>query len=540
MSYVVNSRGTVREADGPIGAGTGPSAGFLSRHFDELLTVLTLLFVLQTGIVPFDFQWGATEKGATGFFTTTVSHLTFPDTVANIFLYVPVGLLLHWTLSQVVRSRTLALLATIALAAVMSAGVEWVQAYSPARVSSIIDLAANIVGATLGALLSWVARGTAFKLLTAAICEARTRPLALSLKAYCLVLFFFACMPFSFSFDTLRLKKAAKAANFVPFRTAAVDAALSDDMLAEGDHNAYAHLRWQRMKRWSRWAAEAVSFAVLAWLLCAVLRRDYGFGRVPTMLLAVWLGGGCAVGLSALQLLVVSRACDVTDIVFRLLGLFAGLTVWAIASHRSGNPSWVLQSRSALRLVKAGCVAAAAYIFYTGMLPLIFDAGSGGPAASIASPNFLPFFAYFIARFDVMMIDVMEKAASYVVFSALLSFYLSYRAGFVGRPRALPVVAVGVTLATVIEVAQMFISVRVTGLTDPIVAAGGCLVGVYAQQHIVAFYRFARSTGVVAPEEAPHARAALAPADALIATLTEPHPEAPVEPSPVPKSRTPR
>lgn len=512
-----------------------PTVRFLVRRYVGLLTILAILFVLQAGLVPFDFVGDHPDAGSTAFFGAKVTPLTFPDIVSNLFLYVPLGALLYWALSLILRSRTLVLPVTIVIAAALSGAIEWIQAYSPVRVSSIIDFVSNVLGASLGATVSWLCRSVGRRSLGAALFELHERPQAVLLKTYCLILVVFAAIPFSFSFDTSRLKRAVKSANFVPFRAGKMDEALTDEVLARGDFTAYSHLKWQRMKRWSRWAAECASFVVLAWLWLSVVRYDYGFGRWAAKVLVFWLGGTFAVGLSALQFPIISRACDVTDILFRLLGLWLGLVTVSIYLRDSGRITPALQAQAWQRLAKVGCAAAAGYIFYAGLIPLTFDLGSDGPAESFASKAFLPFYGYFIARFDLMMDDAMEKFACYAVFAALLATCWTRMTGAGHRSRPLAIATAGVAISVVIELFQMFIPVRVTSLTDPILAGAGCVAGAIAQQYAVKFYQLASSIRFVALDTPAHLAAAtqgLAPGDALIATLAEPKPDAPSEPSP--------
>ncbi|MGB2988120.1 MAG: VanZ family protein [Phycisphaerae bacterium] len=514
--------------------------GFLLRYYVELLAALAVLFVLQTGLVPFDFAGVGTETGSTVLFGATVTHLTFPDIVSNIFLYLPIGILVHWSLCRAVPNRTLALLVTIILAAALSGGIEWIQAYSILRVSSIIDFVSNVAGATLGASLSWVARWIVPRLMEAAILEVHERPQTALLKAYCVVLVIFAAIPFSFSFDAVRLHKAIKSANFVPFAVSDTSATAAEEARAAGSQRSHALTKWQHMKRWSRWAAQCASFAVFAWLLQAVLWSDYGFSRGSTTALVWYLGGMFAVSLSVLQLPIVSRACDVTDILFRLFGVGLGLVTRSIHLRDSEHLPPALQARRWRKLAKIGCAATVGYIFYTGLIPLTFNASTTAATASLSSEGFLPFFAYFLARFDLMMADAMEKFASYLVFSALLAVCWTRVSSLATKPRLLAILAVGVALSVGIEITQLFIPVRVTSLTDPILACGACLTGVLAQQHGARFYRFATSTAALGPDERqriPAGAVRRAPSDVLVATLMEPRVDAPAEPSPM---RTPR
>ncbi|UCC30749.1 MAG: VanZ family protein [Phycisphaerales bacterium] len=512
-----------------------PIARFLVRRYVELLTILAVLFVLQAGLVPFDFVGGRPDAGSTALFGAKVTPLTFPDIVSNIFLYVPLGALLHWTLSLTLRSRTLVLPVTIVIAAALSGAIEWIQAYSPIRVSSIIDFVSNVLGASLGATVSWLCRSVGRRSLGAALFELHERPQAVLLKLYCLVLVVFAAIPFSFSFDSTRLKRTVKSANFVPFRAGKLDEAFTDKVLARGDYAAHAHLKWQRMKCWSRWAAECASFVVLSWLCLWVMRYDYGFGRWAAKMLVLWLGGLFAVGLSALQFPIISRACDVTDILFRLLGLCLGIVTWSVYLGDSGRVGPGLRAGAWQRLMKLGCAAAAGYIFYAGLIPLTFDLGNDGLAQSLGSKAFLPFYGYFIGRFDLMMDDAMEKLACYAVFAALLATCWTGITGARPKSRPLAIAAAGVGISVIIELFQMFIPVRVTSLTDPILAGTGCLAGAIAQQYAVKLYQLALSVRFVDPDAPGRPVAAargLAPGDALIAALADPNPDAPSEPSP--------
>ena len=516
----------------PSGDRNLPRPRFLIRRYVEFLTFLTILFVVQTGLVPYDFLQDDVKRGSAVFLSGAAAHLIARDIISNVFLYFPLGVLLHCSLAKRLRSRGMALILTAIFAGAMSLGIEWIQSYSPARVSSMFDLMANIGGALLGASLAWIARLTLPRILTDALVAVHEWPRTALLRGYVVALIIFAAMPFSFSFTSSGIKKAVKSTHLIPFEVTTLDEALADDVLAKGDYAAHTHLEWRRMKRWSSWTAEAVSFVLLAWLLQIVLRGDYGFTRSAAFLLACWIGCGIAIGLSAMQFMVVSRASDVTDVLFRMFGLGIGLvTRWVyftnVVRWERGLPDYQLR-----RLAKAGCALAAAFILYNGMIPLTFDAGSAGPIQSIQSSGFLPFRAYFVARFDVMMDDVMEKFGAYAVFAGLFALYLSPTVSLPVRPRMKTVLAAGVALSLAIEAVQMFMMVRITSLTDPMLALAGCMIGVVTLQQMAIFHRDATNLVPVRISVPVDASDPLPPADALIASLTDPHPDAPVEPSP--------
>ena len=104
-----------------------------------------------------------------------------------------------------------------------------------------------------------------------------------------------------------------------------------------------------------------------------------------------------------------------------------------------------------------------------------------------------------------------------------------------------------VLVSSVIETVQLFNSVRVASLTDPILAACGGLIGVVAQTQFASFYRYAVTHDAQGPAspipeplqepDAPSARG-FTLSDALIGSLADPYDDAPIEPEP-PIRRTP-
>jgi len=514
-----------------------PSTGFLVRNHVELLTAFAVLFILQAGMVPFDFNSPGAPARPRIFFDASMTTFTYPDAVSNLFLYVPLGLLLHWSLCRRRMTRAAAMLTTLIFAAVISGGIEWVQAHSPSRVSSRIDLLCNLAGAVLGASISSIGGWIVPRLAGAALFEFHKRPAAALVKSYCALLVVCAALPFSFSFDASRIKKALKASVFVPFGAAA-EAPYTHELAGAADHHRAAALaRWAQMRRWSRWAAEAASFLVLAWLVRGLLRSDYGFQRRAASALVWWLCGLFAVALSVLQFPIVSRGCDVTDILFRFLGIGGGLfTRSMFLPPREGSTDAALKQRTR-QLAGFGCAATALYIVYTGVIPMTFADPEGGVWGPLTTSAFLPFMAYFVTRFDLMMTDVMEKFAAYALLAALLAACWMPAARLGVWPRLIRVSIVCIVLSSLIECAQMFIAIRVVSLTDPILAAVGCMVGVVIQEHAVRFYRFSASREALALHDGlpmPGRVPGMTITDSLIASLSEPDPNAPREHSPAP------
>ena len=81
-----------------------------------------------------------------------------PDTLTNVLVYMPLGVLLMRVLG-IRYSMYLAALITIAASGLLSFCLEYIQAFLPGRVSSLRDLVLNTAGAAAGAILAIAFRG---------------------------------------------------------------------------------------------------------------------------------------------------------------------------------------------------------------------------------------------------------------------------------------------------------------------------------------------------------------------------------------------
>ncbi|MFQ5461677.1 MAG: VanZ family protein [Phycisphaerae bacterium] len=517
-----------------VSTATQPAPQVGSRRIVDVLALLATLFVIQTGVVPFDFFEPIPAQRVGEWFSIRTDYYSLPDIVSNIFLYVPLGLLLHAVFCRGRRRTWVAFAGAVVCAGVLSFAVEWVQVYSPSRVSSLIDLVSNVLGATIGAAISVAAGWVIPKFVGAVLYEFQMRPQIAAIKAYCLMLLVFGTMPFSFSFDVGRIKESVKRANLIPFANATqpdADAAPPPAALTTRAQLAQAYNRWAVMKSWSRWAVELLSFAVLAWLFLPLLRDHYRFDGTALWGLMWWISGLMAIVLSGIQFFVVHRGFDATDIVFRLIGAALGLLTWSVWSRR--QRPWDDERRANLwrKMARGAGAATLLYIVYTGIIPATFDAHADGPARSLASTNLLPFFAYFTTRVDLMMDDLLEKFAMYAVLGASLAAWHKRCTTLVPTSNMFRITSAAVLISCGIEAIQMFIPVRVTSLTDPIIAGVGSAVGVMMQNRAAMFLAFAWSHQMHGPSQVPDAEPSgrsITPDDVL-ATLAQPHPNAPTE-----------
>lgn len=504
------------------------------QHLTLLGTLFTFLFILQTGLVPYNFS---SENGTGVLFGAEVNRLTSADVILNIVLYLPFGYLLHTMLRRRMR---LAALIVMASAFACSAGIEYAQFYLPARVSSRIDIVANVSGAGIGVALSAAFGWLLPQFFGALLYELRGRPGLVLVQTYLLFMVVAAAIPFSLTFDMQRLKAAARNANLTPFAAARAGFGFMDEQTLQRSSMTSQYQRWANLKNYSSWIAECVTFAVLIAMLFILFRWEYDFSGAVATILAAWMTIMLATGFSAAQFFIMTRGFDVTDVLCRLAGGFIGLAVLALYLRvwRGNLENWLDDHWYAL--VRCGVILIAAYITYNGVIPVAFDTNPQQALASLGSWNIVPFFGYQQSRLDVMVDDVVEKVFVFSVWAVFLSLWIDGRKHARGQAstrtennsRALPLVlGTCVSLAMLVEIFQLTMQVRVTSLTDPVLAVVGGVVGHAFYDQAIRFYQYAHQYEMYGPE-ADQEEHHLSPLDELVASLTEPRPDAPREPKP--------
>jgi len=504
------------------------------RRWVDFLAVVVGLFILQTGLAPYDFLPSHAEAGSRALFSISINRVTRPDILSNIFLYVPFGLLVCVALTARIRRQSAAIGLTVAGAAILSVGIEWLQSFSATRVSSLMDVAANVLGAGIGVFLSVLLGPLLPKLGNAARTELVLRPGGTVVKAYAALLCIAAAAPFDFSFDVGHLRKSWKSACVTLATVSHLDTATTQSTadarfaIERSDYD-----RWGSQKRWARWGAEGISLAVFAWLVTAWLRREYAFGGTTSAAICLWIGAVFSVGLSVLQLPILSRGFDANDVVFRVLGLLAGcgagwrrefgheeITEERLGVAATGHP----------RVMSFLCGATGLYIAYTGLIPIGVDLSRSSEVLSWST--LVPFGTYPLGRFDEMMRDAMEKLGAFMLFAFLFSTVRhAARAGELRR-EIVRTSSLCAGLATLIEAAQCVIPPRTPSLTDVLLAATGAALGCLLQDRVSTLWleasrRRTKLAGAV-PTSTPPARV-FTPLDALIASLAEPKADAPIE-----------
>jgi VanZ family protein len=413
--------------------------------------------------------------------------------------------------------------------------VEWLQSYSPTRVSSMVDLICNVCGALIGSGMSSWWRRQVPRWVTKIIVAFHDRPRIAAIQAYALGLLVLSAVPFTFAIDVSRLRECVKASTlalFEPFRQHGERALAA---LAAGDSHLWHVEMMLGQRLFATWAVDVLAFVLLAWLVFPVLRRDYRFARTGATMLTLWISLLVALAMGVLGGLIVGSGFHATDLVLRLAGAGFGLaTRWFYVRMVPTNGGHVAVEHLR-RLAGIGMCLVVAFVAYTGVIPLGAEHTTDWrPSASF---EVLPFASYFHARFTVMADDIAGKVTAYAAFSALAVASSRRLSELSSGQRMVRLIPAAAAIALVIEAAQLFVPARVPALSDLLLACGGAWLGIVLHEHGVRITRFAASARAL-PGDLVAAAGEMGILDELLATLSEPRGDAPREPSPRPSAPT--
>ena len=153
-----------RRARGHQGHGYGTDNARV-RRIARWLTLATILLILYGSLFPFRFS-SLREVDVWGLITGLgFARTSRGDVVANLLLYIPLGmcLMLAWPQRW---TRTRGFIWAVALGTLLSLLVELLQVHASSRVSSLTDLVLNAAGTAIGALgaIIYLAMGSTIRL----------------------------------------------------------------------------------------------------------------------------------------------------------------------------------------------------------------------------------------------------------------------------------------------------------------------------------------------------------------------------------------
>lgn len=413
------------------------------------LWALFALFVLYGTTIPFQFShdpefirqkvaaisWNPLKR-------PDESRVSIPDTVQNVMLFMPFGVLGGLACRRRVTSQPARVALVTVAGASFSILVESLQLFTTDRVTSPSDVATNTIGTLVGVLAADEGRRAALTLLrehaTARWLASRwTFPALIALS----VLFVTAWQPFDLSLD-----------------------------VGAVGHKVLALMRdpWQG----GPWTDEGNAIVLYALTTMALaMWREANGGAWPLG----WAAGVVAllvIGLESSQALVGSRTPAGSDAAVRLLGVAIGAMLLPVVRRGRHGAPWLV-------LLFLACVVGAAI-------------SNLSPFQMSAEPqpfSWFPFLGYYGNNWF--------PAVSHVIELGLTYFPFGFVAGW-GQPRtrtSLLVVPAVTVASVVIEYAQSWFIGRYADLTDVAFSIVGGMLGVWVARQGAELFDRARTPG---------------------------------------------
>jgi glycopeptide antibiotics resistance protein len=407
-------------------------SGGLSLRF---LWIVFAIFVIYGTTIPFHFVESAAEVRANlarlspnPFLSPeTGRRVSIPDTVQNVLLFLPFGLLGFLTLQPRLQSGSLALAVTTIFGGLLSGGVEALQLLTVDRLSSLSDVVTNTAGAFSGALAAYVLQGAIARVAPQVAARGLNRVPAFQPALVAAVMVMLSAWePFDFTLDVSTVVGKVRALATDPWQSG-----LSGDDLATLTRFAIAGL------------------ASVVWLRSL---------RVPRPLaMSLLFGTVTALALEGSQLFVASRMPSGEDALLHVVAVVCGALIGTGWPYGLGTGVWY------------ALLAVATYASIAWLLLFPFRLTS-----TYTTLGLFPFFSYYARTTFETISHVLELWLAY--------FPLGYGLGMaIDRPVRRWVLSIGLTLivAAPLEYMQGWVEGRYPDVTDIGMAIAGAWLGTW-------------------------------------------------------------
>ncbi len=403
-----------------------------------ILLVLWGLFILYGTTIPFDFSASSAQVAAKlqKVLEQPWQTASRMDMVSNILLFLPWGFLLSVWLADRGTGYAVSLIVASLTGMALSGFVEFLQLFTPTRITSLIDVATNLSGSLTGAVIGWPLARWASPLTQPWLRRVvSARPMVAGSLLVAAGLTISSLAPFDVSIDLGNLKKSIKSARPMPFGLAV-------------DGSEFPAEPWS-------WARETLTWMMVGGLFMLAFREAgrTGFRAIGGSAAAA---GGLSLAIEVLQLTIRSRVTDTTSVVWSLAGSLSG----AMIVGRSG----AADSRRWLG-------PAMALWFIIGMIEAWTPPNFAWPETHVLTPERLVPFLQYYRRTDIYALaDLSSQTMFFVPLGALLAARFQ-------RISAWVCVGIGLLLGVVLEVGQLFIVDRTSEITDALSAGLGAGLG---------------------------------------------------------------
>lgn len=397
-----------------------PLINAIHRRLLDFLLCGLVFFLVYACFVPFDFCRPQDRSQDTNWLLgLRLQPISLPDIIANITIYVPIGVLACAVLRRRKFGRIVSLLMISVAGAALSFAVEYGQHFVRSRVPSWVDVTSNILGVILGAAFVIIFEGTLRRRAAGALEEARRHWWLTAGRVFVCVVLFAQLRPYDVVVDCFHTAADT-------YRHGSVDplkhwrSLSSAQALATSGTGGWSRAQWE-------YALDClVDSAMYAAISAIVILGQYR-SRRSTIRLFLWSGfvaTSLAGLITSVRIFLISYGLDTAHFACSLIGWPVGTAIGLTLSRRRFAQPFVVSQSHRGWVALAGCCLAAVGIYE--LVPFDFAAaGTGGTSR----PCLLPFLAHFHSKPNVALYDISGDLLRYMFFGGGIAVLLWARYG---------------------------------------------------------------------------------------------------------------
>ena len=434
----------------------------------KILSLLTLLFIVYNTLIPFKPYLELWKIIRNLHRVELVPFIAkgklnpLTDLVGNVILFMPFGFFVALYFIHLKHSTRV--YRVVLLGFLLSLSIEILQIGFRYRTPSVTDLITNTTGTFFGVILAkmyFKHFEQRLRMILHHILE--NEPITLVILLILLVQLFASMLPFNVTITVSDLKKAVAYTNIQPFGFKPLGQLLG------------AHIKHPERFYFSRidFFGNMLFYAIFGYLVTYAYFqywRKKWFGK--------WLLGALLFiyfpALEVTQFFIKSRFSDVNDIISGYLGAWSGAILFLLFKKKE----WFNNgTKIVLNHFTWPVLLYLIYVFYKGLSPFNFSLHPDVLALNFKIRYLVPFYAYYKVTSLWNIYDLLES----FFWLMPLGFIIAYRLNERGKMYLAGKVAffVGLAIALLIEISQLFLPTRTGDITDVIFMTLGSLLGVY-------------------------------------------------------------
>lgn len=484
--HAVNERQTMETHAGSGRISDEPVINAIHHRLIEAVFAVYAAVLVYISFVPFDFTRHPPPRSGPGLvWGLALVPFNLPDIFANIALYVPLGALAFAVCRRRKLGRLLSGAAAIISASVLSFAIEQGQHWVVSRVSTWVDVTANIIGGVLGLVLVATWEGRIHQILTHARQTVRLNtPLTLAKVMVCVILLAHL-RPYDVVVDVYHTAAGLRHADVSPL---AGWQSLPEKVSRESREGRRQGMHELPRAQWEYGLdhlATATMYAILAALMVVGLASQSS-SRSRLYLWAGFVAVSLAAMITVMRIFLISHGLDTFHLLCGLVGWPLGCGVAHVmlrGESRDPRVGTAEQTASShIRQWQTTAIGAAlAMVIVYELVPFDFGSGAGEGAPPVARQIcLLPFEAHFNSRPNDAIYDISGELLRYGLVGACLALLARRRTRTPWQRQLRRIVAATGATAVAMECLHLIMATHITDVTTVLLAMAGGFGGAVA------------------------------------------------------------